>query len=44
MVEDLTRACFDEKIETGQIDFVDDLANIVPALSTLALLGLPLAD
>jgi len=43
-LEDLTRACLDEKIETGQIDFVDDLANIVPAVATLALLGLPLAD
>jgi cytochrome P450 len=44
MVEDLTRACLDEKIESGRIDFVDHLANIVPAVSTLALLGLPLAD
>ena len=44
MVEDLTRACLDEKIEVGQIDFVDDLANIVPAVMTMALLGLPLDD
>jgi cytochrome P450 len=44
MVEDLTRACLDEKIETGRIDFVDDLANIVPAVLTLAMMGLPLAD
>ncbi len=44
MVEDLTRACLDERIETGTIDFVDDLANIVPALMTMALLGLPLVD
>jgi cytochrome P450 len=44
MVADLARACIDERIETGTIDFVDDLANIVPAIMTLALMGLPLAD
>jgi cytochrome P450 len=44
MVDDLTRACLDERIETGAIDFVDDLANIVPAITTLALMGLPLVD
>lgn len=44
MVEDLTRASLDERIETGRIDFVDDLANVVPAVMTMALLGLPLED
>jgi cytochrome P450 len=44
MVEDLTRACLDERIESGSIDFVDDLANIVPAVVTMALMGLPLVD
>ncbi len=44
VVEDLTRACLDEKIESGQIDFVDDLANIVPAVLTMAMLGMPLTD
>ena len=44
MVEDLTRACLDERIESGMIDFVDDLANVVPAVMTLALMGLPLVD
>lgn len=44
MVEDVTRASLDERIESGQIDFVDDLANIVPAVMTMALLGLPLHD
>ena len=44
MVEDITRACLDETIESGSIDFVDDLANIVPAIMTMALMGLPLAD
>jgi cytochrome P450 len=41
-VDELVRACLDEKIESGQIDFVDDLANIVPAVLTLAMLGVPL--
>ncbi|MET0712370.1 MAG: cytochrome P450 [Jiangellaceae bacterium] len=44
MVIDVTRACLDEKIESGRIDFVDDLANIVPAVMTMALMGLPIAD
>lgn len=44
MVDDLARACLDERIETGRIDFVDDLANVVPAVMTMALLGLPLED
>ena len=44
VVEELTRACLDEVIETGRIDFVDDLANIVPAVLTMALLGAPLKD
>lgn len=41
-VDELVRACLDEKIESGRIDFVDDLANIVPAVLTLAMLGIPL--
>ncbi|GAB2832007.1 cytochrome P450 [Actinocorallia aurea] len=44
VIEELTRACLDERIETGRIDFVDDLANIVPAVLTLAMLGLPLKE
>src|SRR3984957_5262556 len=43
-VDELTRAVLDEKIESGSVDFVDDLANIVPAVLTLAMMGLPLAD
>jgi cytochrome P450 len=42
VVNEIVRACLDEKIETGHIDFVDHLANIVPAVFTLALLGVPL--
>jgi cytochrome P450 len=44
MIDDLVRACLDEKAESGQIDFVDDLANIVPAVLTLAMLGNPLKN
>ncbi|WP_024796517.1 cytochrome P450 [Tomitella biformata] len=44
VIDDLVRACIDEKIESGSIDFVHDLANIVPAVVTMGLLGLPLAD
>lgn len=43
-VDEIVRACIDEKIESGSIDFVDDLANIVPAVLTLAMMGLPLKD
>ncbi len=42
-VDDVVRACLDERIEEGRIDFVGDLANIVPAVLTLAMLGIPLA-
>jgi cytochrome P450 len=44
VVDELVRASLDEKIESGAIDFVDDLANIVPAVLTLAMMGLPLKD
>ena len=43
-IDEVTRACLDEKIEQGRIDFVDDLANIVPAVLTLAMLGIPLKN
>jgi cytochrome P450 len=44
VTDELTRACLDEVIESGRIDFVDDLANIVPAVLTMAMLGLDLKD
>lgn len=44
VVDELVKACLDERIETGRIDFVDDLANIVPAVLTLGLLGVPLTE
>lgn len=44
VIDEVTRACIDEHIETGSIDFIDDLANIVPAVATMGLLGMPLSD
>ena len=44
VVDELARACLDEKIEAGRIDFVDDLANVVPAVLTLAMMGIPLRN
>ncbi|MEZ0341579.1 cytochrome P450 [Mycobacterium sp. pV006] len=41
-IDEITRACLDDHIESGRIDFVDDLANVVPAVLTLAMLGVPL--
>jgi cytochrome P450 len=42
-IDEVVRACLDDRIETGSIDFVDDLANVVPAVLTLAMLGVPLS-
>jgi cytochrome P450 len=44
LVHDLTHACIDDVIESGRFDFVDDLVNIVPAIVTMAMLGLPLSS
>jgi cytochrome P450 len=41
LVEDLTHWFIDQKIETGQMDLVHDLATPVPAVLTLLMLGLP---
>ena len=41
-IDEITRAALDEHIETGRIDFVDDLANVVPAVLTLAMMGVEL--
>ena len=43
-IDEVVRASIDEKIEEGHIDFVDDLANVTPAVTTLAMLGIPLKD
>lgn len=44
LVDDVTTACLDEVIESGQIDFVLDLANPVTTIFTLRFLGLPATD
>jgi cytochrome P450 len=44
IMDEVTRACLDEVIESGRIDFVDDLANIVPAVLTMGMLGMPLSE
>ena len=44
LIDEVVRAALDEKIESGRIDFVDDLANIVPAVLTMAMMGIPLKD
>ncbi|MEY9836553.1 cytochrome P450 [Streptacidiphilus sp. EB103A] len=42
LVDEVVRASIDERIEEGRIDFVDDLANVVPAVLTMAMMGIPL--
>ena len=42
LVDEVVRASIDERIEEGRLDFVDDLANIVPAVLTMAMMGIPL--
>jgi cytochrome P450 len=43
-IAEFTAQCIDEVIESGMIDFVLDLANPVPAMVTLLILGLPIDD
>jgi cytochrome P450 len=43
-IRDLVTACLDRTIESGSIDLVLDLANPVPAIVTLAVLGMPTED
>jgi cytochrome P450 len=42
LIDEVVRASIDEKIEEGRIDFVDDLANIVPAVLTMGMMGIQL--
>ncbi len=44
LVRDAARWFLDQAIETGSIDLVDDFASPVPALLTMAIIGLPLDD
>ncbi len=43
-LRDLVTWCLDRVIESGHCDVVDDLANPLPALATLDLMGLPLEN
>ncbi|MGC7101458.1 cytochrome P450 [Amycolatopsis lurida] len=43
-IDEVVRAALDERIEAGRIDFVDDLANVVPAVFTLAMMGVPIRN
>jgi cytochrome P450 len=40
-IQDLVDACLDRHIEAGRIDFAKDLGNIVPAIFSLELVGVP---
>jgi cytochrome P450 len=44
LARELTNACIDDLIEQGGGDFVEDIANVVPAVLTMAMIGMPLAD
>jgi len=44
LIDEVVRASLDDHIELGRIDFVDHLANVVPAVLTLAMLGIPLKN
>ena len=43
-IAEMVTWCLDRVIESGRCDVVDDLANPLPALVTLDLLGLPLRN
>jgi len=44
LIDEVVRAALDERIESGRIDFVDELANIVPAVLTMAMMGIALKN
>lgn len=44
LVRDAARWFLDERIESGSIDLVDDYASPIPAVLTMAIIGLPLDD
>jgi cytochrome P450 len=44
LMREYTTWCLDQKIQSGEIDFVLDLANPVPAMATLVFLGLPIEE
>jgi len=44
LIRQFTNACIDEVIEEGRGDFVQQIVNVVPAVLTMAMIGLPLKD
>ena len=44
LAQEFTNACIDDIIERGSGDFVEEVVNVVPAVLTMALIGMPLAD
>ena len=44
LVREFTQACINEVIARGRADFVEEVVNVVPAILTMAMIGLPLAD
>ena len=44
LVREFTQACINDIIERGDADFVEEIVNVVPAILTMAMIGLPLAD
>jgi cytochrome P450 len=44
LIERFVHHCIDEVIERGEVDFVHDLADPLPAMTTLHKLGLPVED
>lgn len=44
LAREFTNACIDDIIEEGRGDFVEQVVNVVPAVLTMAMIGMPLAD
>jgi len=44
LIREFTNACINDVIADGRADFVEEIVNIVPAILTLAMIGLPLKD
>jgi cytochrome P450 len=44
LVREFTNACIDDIIESGEADFVEQIVNVVPAVLTMAMIGMPVAD
>jgi cytochrome P450 len=44
LVREFTNACIDEFIEESRGDFVEQVVNVVPAVLTMAMVGMPLKD